>query len=95
MTGIIQLTPEEFNQWPSQTKCCGKCAFRSGSEERADVWTLVRIQESGQDGQPFFCHETVPLHYQYVDDGTQSFRLCAGFNAHRRTGFENMLKLED
>lgn len=71
---------------PANRKCCGKCAFRRGSPERGDPYGWSGLMEAFQDGTPFYCHESVPAHPQEEPHG-ERWRLCAGWNAHKRTGF--------
>lgn len=74
------------------TKCCGKCAFRPGSEEREDGYAWISLAEKWKEGTPFYCHESVPGHRQEVQDDRPRWRTCAGWEAHRRTAFANALK---
>lgn len=36
---------------------CDNCAFRPGSPERSDPWGWMRLEESFESGQPFYCHK--------------------------------------
>lgn len=74
-------------------KCCGKCAFRPGSQERGDPYGLVMRVEDWQRGLPFYCHESVPGHYQEERDDRPRWRGCAGWAAHRETGFKNAIRM--
>jgi hypothetical protein len=61
-------------------KCCGKCAFRAGSPERADPYAWLNLAQGLAEGRGvFLCHESVPGHRQQVP-GTD-LRVCAGFHA--------------
>lgn len=86
---------------PCNTKCCKKCAFRVGSPERSQgsmgyLHAFMGWWE-GRDGKPdpFYCHEGVPGHDQEVRDEQPRYRLCAGWNAHRKTNFAAVAKLWD
>lgn len=75
-----------------QSKCCGKCAFKKGSQETEDGYQWIGLTEAWRDGTPFYCHESVPGHHQEVADERPRWRTCAGWEAHKKTGFRNALK---
>lgn len=78
---------------PSQPKCCGSCAFRTGSPERADPWGWLALAERFEEGGVFVCHESVPGHEQEVKDGSPRMRLCRGFTATRHLGASRLVDL--
>mgnify|MGYP007089705205 FL=1 len=64
-------------------KCCAHCACRRRSPERQDVWGWIRLIESWDEWQPFFCHESIPGHSMEVVDDRPRYRVCAGYLALR------------
>lgn len=68
------------------SKCCSKCACRQGSPEREAPWGWMRLVEGWEEcGAVFYCHESVPGHYQEVKDERPRWRLCSGFLAHMKS----------
>ena len=67
---------------PRCAKMCAKCAFKKGSPERKDEYGFAHLIDGWENGVAFYCHESVPNHYQEVRDGTPRWRLCAGYLAH-------------
>lgn len=66
----------------ANTKRCRKCACNPNSPERADVYGWCFLKEGWQEnGAPFYCHESVPGHFQEVKDRRPRWRLCAGWLA--------------
>lgn len=78
---------------PPRRKCCGKCAFRRGSQERQDPWGWLRLAEHLTDGGVFFCHEGVPGHHQQIDG--EPLRICAGFHAMREQPIDTWMRLAE
>lgn len=72
-------------------KCCGKCAFRKGSQERDDGYLWAQMAEAFKDGDTFFCHESIPGHHQEEPDGPR-WQTCAGYEAHKATNFANIMR---
>lgn len=64
-------------------KCCAHCACRRRSPERSDAFGWMRIVESWEYGEPFFCHESIPGHSMEVVDDRPRYRVCAGYLALR------------
>jgi hypothetical protein len=77
-----QPMPKDPATAPRCAKICEKCAFRKGSPERNDEYGFMRMKEHFEDGKPFYCHESVPNHFQEKRDGTPRWRLCAGYLAY-------------
>jgi hypothetical protein len=78
--------------FPTRTKCCEKCAFRSGSPERSDPYGWIRLVEFWkEDGVPFFCHEGVPGHFAQKQ-GVELMR-CAGMSAVEKMTIDQLCSL--
>ncbi|MBO9428282.1 hypothetical protein [Sulfitobacter sp. R18_1] len=91
MTKELEKTPPDE---PSvrQKKCCGKCAFKKGSQETEDGYQWIGLTEAWKEGTPFYCHESVPGHHQEVSDDRPRWRTCAGWEAHKKTQFRNAMR---
>jgi hypothetical protein len=92
MTDISKVKTPPDNPSERQSKCCGKCAFKKGSQETEDGYQWIGLTEAWRDGATFYCHESVPGHYQEVADDRPRWRTCAGWEAHRKTQFRNAMK---
>jgi hypothetical protein len=69
-------------QAPAEMKCCRKCAFRVGSQERSDPYGWMQLVEGWrEDGDAFLCHESIPGHPGECIDGRPRHRRCAGWAA--------------
>jgi len=75
------------------SKCCGKCAFKAGSPETEDGYGWAyKVDAWRNGGDTFFCHESIPGHEQEVLDDRPRWRTCAGWEAHRKTGFKHAMR---
>lgn len=70
---------------------CNNCAFRQGSQERADPWRWLELLEATVEaGQPFHCHKNLRLQmtaegYRFTppEGGTAALTQCAGWKSRR------------
>ncbi len=85
--------PEDHKDRPRRRKCCGKCAFRPGSQETEDGFGWANMVDGFQSGQPFYCHETVPGHHQEDPAAGERWQICGGWSAHEKTGFAGAMKV--
>lgn len=91
---ITDLISPEAEPQTGPTKCCTACAFRTGSPERSDPYTWMRLLEGwAEGGGPFLCHEGVLAHPAEKLDGRDRNRVCAGYAATRGVPGERMLRL--
>lgn len=73
-----------------ERELCDNCAFRPGSPERGDNYGFMRILETVQTGQPFFCHKglAAKLTEGSIDwsenTAATAKSICAGWLARRK-----------
>lgn len=86
-----RLQEPETRDWP-ESRMCDNCAFRKGSQERADPWRWMQVQETVEYGEPFHCHKGLPvtLHkdsltvtFTAPNPATGRVTVCAGWLAAR------------
>lgn len=78
----ILRAPQLHADTPVNKKRCAKCACNPGSSERDDPYGWIFLTDGWRDcGIPFYCHESVPGHYQEATDDRPRWRLCAGWHS--------------
>jgi len=78
--GELLISAYQDGRLEVQPKCCGKCAFRTGSQERTDPeeWMAMTRNLCRNDKAIFLCHEGIPGHKEKVDG--EPLRVCRGFH---------------
>lgn len=86
-----RLQEPETRDWP-EAKMCDNCAFRKGSQERADPWRWMQVSETVEYGEPFHCHkglaamlhkDSLTVTFEPPDPTKGRVTVCAGWLASR------------
>lgn len=93
MSVDICSKPLNHSLRPVRTKTCKGCAFRRGSQERADIWGWLQRVEAWFDNGHHYCHENVPGHHQEVLDGSTRWMTCCSYERfkHKKIPIEKII----